>query len=119
MAPFNAAGLFNHPQVAGVEDHASMGRILVNIHRITQMAGRAADQFGIVGRVKFFLGVTGQTHLNIPDRRDCKFIRPLGQRLPGHQVADKPDDKRQEDKGGNESGRRFGHQWFLKFWTIG
>ena len=62
MAPLGTAGLFRHPQIAGIDNHALMGVVFINGLGIAEMTGRATDHLGRMSGIRFFVLVAGQAH---------------------------------------------------------
>ena len=75
VAALDAAGPVHDPQITRVENHSLVRFFLVDGHGVAQVAGRAADKLGIVGRVQFFIGMAGQAHVHETGGGDGQFGR--------------------------------------------
>jgi len=101
MTTLDAAGFFHNAQVTGVFNDAFMGLILVNGQGVPEMAGGAAQHFGVMGRIELFGFVAGETHLNLAGCGLVEPVGPLGHVLPDHQDQDNDEKKEKKKTGGH------------------
>lgn len=95
VAALLAAGLLGHAQVAGIQDHAFVGLILVNRLGITKMTGRAAQHLGSMSWVRLVVLMAGQAHLQETGSGDFNLLRPFSALLLIEQITKQGEDNEQ------------------------
>ena len=88
-----------------------MGFILVNGQGIAEMAGGAAQHFGIMGRIEFLGFMAGKTHLDLAGCGLVQPVGPLGQVLPDHQDQDNDEKKENKQTGRHQKEVIKGRKW--------
>ena len=75
MTPLNRAGFFNMAKITGVQHHTFVSILFGNGQRIAKVADGTTDHSGIMGRIKLYILMTTDTHIDAAGCGNNNFLR--------------------------------------------